>query len=114
VAHRIRSGISGPRTDSEEGILYVDDVLLANTAFADDVLNPIHDSSVSAILEPLLSCTVFDGTTDADLVMTARIILCDERMRIAAGPAGLAGAIAQTDRPAAYCCSSSASCSPLS
>ena len=79
----------------KNGVLYVDGVPVAKTAFAHDVLNPIHDSSVWAILEPQLPCTIFDGSTDADLAAAARTILSDERMRIATGPAGLAGAIAQ-------------------
>ena len=79
----------------KDGVLFVDGIAVSDTAFAYDILNPIHDSRVSSILEPGLPCTIFDGMTDADLVTTATTILSDDRMRIAAGPAGLAAAIAQ-------------------
>jgi uncharacterized protein YgbK (DUF1537 family) len=83
----------------KKGVLYVDGIAVAKTAFAHDILNPVHDSSVCAILEPQLPCTIFDGATDADLATTAAAILSDETMCIAAGPAGLAAAIAQQLRP---------------
>ena len=79
----------------KNGVLFVNGVEVAKTAFANDILNPIHESSVSAMLGPELPCTVFDGTSEADLISAARAILADARMRIAAGPAGLAEAIAQ-------------------
>jgi len=79
----------------KDGVPYVDNVPVADTAFAHDALNPIHDSSVSAMFEPQFPCTIFDGATDADLIATAGAILSDEYMCIAAGPAGLAGTIAQ-------------------
>src|SRR5256885_1032844 len=62
--------------------------------FARDALNPIRTSSVLAMLDPELPCTVFDGETDADLGKAASSILADNSMRIAAGPAGLAEVIA--------------------
>jgi len=47
-----------------------------------------------------VSCTIFDGETDADVARAAATILADESMRIAMGPAALAGVIAaQIDMP---------------
>jgi uncharacterized protein YgbK (DUF1537 family) len=77
------------------GVLYVDGVAVAETAFASDPLNPIRDSSVSSLLHPGLTCTIFDGETDAHLEEAARTILSSQSMRIAAGPAGLAEMIAR-------------------
>jgi uncharacterized protein YgbK (DUF1537 family) len=79
----------------KNGVLYVDGVPVAETAFASDPLNPIRTSSVSSILHSELACTIFDGETDAHLEQTARTILSDECMRIAAGPAGLGEMIAK-------------------
>ncbi len=79
----------------KNGMLYVDGVAVAETAFASDRLNPIRTSLVSSILHPELACTIFDGETDEHLEHTARRILSDDSMRIAAGPAGLAEMIAK-------------------
>jgi D-threonate/D-erythronate kinase len=76
------------------GVLYVDGIAVAETSFGNDVLNPIRSSSVSAVLHPELSCTIFDGETDEHLADAARTILSDRSMRIAAGPAVLAEMIA--------------------
>ena len=59
------------------GVLYVDGVAVAQSAFAHDALNPIRGSSVSAMLGPDLPCTIFDGETDSDLREAARVILAD-------------------------------------
>lgn len=84
----------------KKGVLYVNGVPVAETAYARDPINPIHTSSVPEILGPSLACTIFDGETDRDLAEVARTILSDSGMRIAAGPAGLAGMIAeQIDLP---------------
>jgi uncharacterized protein YgbK (DUF1537 family) len=76
------------------GALLVDGVPVSETAFSKDLLNPVRDSSVAAILGPGLDCLIFDGATDGDVDAAARAILSDPAMRIAAGPAALAGAIA--------------------
>jgi len=84
----------------KDGVLYVDGLAVGQTAFALDALNPIRSSSVAAILHPSLSCTIFDGETDEHLREAASAILADPSMRIAAGPAGLAGMISeQIDLP---------------
>ena len=56
------------------GVLYVDGIAVAETAFANDALNPVRSSSVSAVLHPELSCTIFDGETDEHLAAAARTI----------------------------------------
>jgi uncharacterized protein YgbK (DUF1537 family) len=76
------------------GVLYVHDREVTQTEFASDELNPIACSSIAAMLDAQLPCKVFDGETDAHLAEAARAILSDDRMRIAAGPAGLAEMIA--------------------
>jgi uncharacterized protein YgbK (DUF1537 family) len=84
----------------KNGVLYVDGIAVEHTAFARDALNPIHASSIPAMLHPELACTVFDGETDAHLREAASSILADSSIRIAAGPAGLAEMIsAQIDLP---------------
>jgi uncharacterized protein YgbK (DUF1537 family) len=84
----------------KQGLLYVNGVAVEETEFARDALNPVRTSSVSAILGPEVSCTIFDGETDADVGRAAAAILADDSMRIAMGPAALAGVIAgQIDMP---------------
>src|SRR5207248_5670105 len=51
----------------KNGALYVEGLAVEQTAFARDALNPIRTSSVLAMLDPELPCTVLDGDTDADL-----------------------------------------------
>jgi uncharacterized protein YgbK (DUF1537 family) len=83
-----------------QGLLYVDGVAVEDTEFARDALNPVHTSSVAAILGPEVSCAIFDGETEADVGRAAATILADDSMRIAMGPAALAGRIAeQIDMP---------------
>jgi D-threonate/D-erythronate kinase len=84
----------------KRGRLYVDGVPVGDTEFARDVLNPVRTSSISAILGSAVAYTIFDGETDADISKAASTILADESMRIAMGPAALAGEIAeQIDMP---------------
>jgi uncharacterized protein YgbK (DUF1537 family) len=76
------------------GVLHVHGIALADTEFARDALNPVRTSSVAEILHPGLACTIFDAENDTQLAEAARAILSNPAMRIAAGPAGLAGMIA--------------------
>ena len=69
-------------------------VPLAETPFARDCLNPVVSSSIRDLIGPDLQCTIFDGSTDLDVQNAAAAILADQTMRIAAGPAALAEAIA--------------------
>src|SRR4029077_15238198 len=83
-----------------QGLLYVDGVAVEDTEFARDALNPVRTSSISRLLGSEVSCTIFDGETDADICRAAATILADDSMRIAMGPAALAGMIAeQIDMP---------------
>ncbi len=77
------------------GLLHVHGVPVAETEFARDALNPIRVSAVAAMLDPDLKCTIFDGDSELHLAETARTILGDRRMRIAAGPAALAEMLAR-------------------
>src|SRR6266478_5710159 len=61
----------------KNGLLYVDGIAVENTEFARDALNPVSTSSVSAILGSDVSCTIFDGETDADISAAADTILAD-------------------------------------
>jgi D-threonate/D-erythronate kinase len=79
----------------KQGLLYVDGVPVADTEYARDPLNPVRSSSISAILGAETACTIFNGETDADIGEAAATILADPSMRIAMGPAALAGAIAE-------------------
>ncbi len=76
------------------GSLYVHGRLVSESEFARDALNPVTTSSVAALLGEDFACTVFDGETDAHLADSAHAILQDTRMRIAAGPGGLAEMLA--------------------
>lgn len=77
------------------GVLHVHGVPVAETEFGRDALNPVSTSSVSGILHPELPCSVFDGEDDMHVTEAARAILGDPAMRIAAGPASLAEALAR-------------------
>ena len=78
----------------KNGLVHVHGVPLAETPFARDCLNPVVSSSIRDLIGPDLQCTIFDGSTDLDVQNAAAAILADQTMRIAAGPAALAEAIA--------------------
>ncbi|HUS04858.1 MAG TPA: four-carbon acid sugar kinase family protein [Bryobacteraceae bacterium] len=82
-----------------DGIVYVDGVPVSATGFAQDALNPVVTSSVRSLIGPDVPCTVFDGSNDSDVERAAHTILADTAMRIAAGPAALAAALAHLKRP---------------
>ena len=74
------------------GHLYVHGVLVNETEFARDRLNPVHESHVPALLARYphaAAIRVVDGETHADLDAAARLVT-----RLAAGPAAFAHAIA--------------------
>lgn len=79
----------------KNGVVHVNDVPLLETAFARDILNPVSTSSVRELIGTNLRCTIFDGATNSDVVSAAQAILSDDTMRIAAGPAALASALAR-------------------
>jgi len=100
------------------GRLYVDGTPVHETAFATDPLSPVTCSSVRAHVAAHFgdldvcesspeevpdiirrsggpALVICDGETEEDLARTARALLQGDGTRLAAGPAGLAGAIAQ-------------------
>jgi uncharacterized protein YgbK (DUF1537 family) len=77
------------------GMLYVDGVPVHQTAFGRDELNPVKTSVVRELIGAHLPCTIFDGETDTDIDTAASTLLADPRMRIAAGPAAFAEALAK-------------------
>ncbi len=106
------------------GLLHVDGRPVHETSFAIDPLDPITDPCVRAKLAPWFQDSavceiradelaekigrcdraavfVCDGEMEEDLSRTAQALVAGGRLKLAAGPAGLAGAIAQElDLPA--------------
>lgn len=80
---------------ARNGVVYVDGTPLTRTEFARDALNPVLTSSVHEVLGEDLPCEIFDGETDDDVAQAAKTILADSTMRIVAGPAAIAGALAE-------------------
>jgi uncharacterized protein YgbK (DUF1537 family) len=78
-----------------DGVVHVDGVPLHQTAFAQDGLNPVCDGRVRSALDPQSRCVVFDGCGSADVREAARVILGSPEYRIVAGPAAIAGALAE-------------------
>jgi D-threonate/D-erythronate kinase len=76
-----------------QGRLYVDGVLVSETAFARDPLDPVRESCVSRVLARQTDAPirVWDGETEADVEAAARAAMAG---RLAAGPAAMAGALA--------------------
>ena len=88
-----------------DGSVYLHGVPLAETAFARDPLNPVRDGRVRSLLDPACDCVVFDGHERADVVAAARSILSSGTFRTIAGPAAIAGALAErlgTPTPVAW------------
>lgn len=77
-----------------DGWLYVDGIPLSETSFARDALNPVHDGNVRALAGPECDSVVFDGRDDDDVARAARTIVASGAYRIVAGPAAIAGALA--------------------
>ena len=76
------------------GELLVDGVPVNRTAFAADSLNPIYESSVQATLGGV-PATILDGETDEDIRAAAQHIAGSGTPPIVAGPAAIAGALAE-------------------
>jgi uncharacterized protein YgbK (DUF1537 family) len=80
------------------GVLLVDGVPVHRTVFAQDPLNPVHESHVPSLAGE--SVEVFDAETDEDIVRIAGDLLRGDEPVLAAGPAALAEALAaQIDVP---------------
>ncbi len=81
------------------GVLMVNGVPVHQTSFARDPLNPVTESHVWKVLAAqgcdLERVRIFDGETPADVHSAAAEALSSARPVVAAGPAALAGALAQ-------------------
>lgn len=84
-----------------DGVVHVEGVPLHETPFARDALNPVRDGRVSSVLDAESRCVVFDARDSADVREAARVILQSSRYRIVAGPAAIAGALAEELGPGA-------------
>lgn len=80
------------------GELLVDGIPAHETAMSQDKLNPIHTSSIKACLGDL-EAIIIDGETDADIRAAARLIQQRTDPVIVAGPAAIAGALAEECMP---------------
>jgi D-threonate/D-erythronate kinase len=76
------------------GKLYLHGVPVDATDFASDPLNPIHTSDIASLLANV-SAQVCDGECDADIDAVAASIVANPTPPLAAGPAALAGALAE-------------------
>jgi len=76
------------------GHLFVDGVPVHETAFATDSLNPIHNSGLQAVLGDIRA-TIIDCESDDDVDAAARSIAASATPLLVAGPAAIAGALAQ-------------------
>lgn len=76
------------------GELLVDGIPVHETSIGQDKLNPLSSSSIQACLGSI-KAIVIDGETDADIRAAARQILEDPSPVIVAGPAAIAGALAE-------------------
>ena len=77
-----------------EGRLYVGGVPLHVTVFANDPLNTVRDNSIRAHISDV-PAVICDGESDADIAAAAQSIAANDVPPIAAGPAALAGALAE-------------------
>jgi len=84
----------------KQGILYVENVAVAQSSYGSDLLNPVSTSEIRSLLDESLDCTIFDGEYDAHVEEAARTILADDSMRVVAGPGALAGQLAEQLAPA--------------
>lgn len=77
------------------GLLLVDGVPVHQTVFSTDALNPVTTSAIREVIGDQLPCTIFDSESDADIETAANALLSSPSMRIAAGPAAFAEALAR-------------------
>src|SRR5262249_8235426 len=78
-----------------DGVVHVDGIPLHETNFARDALNPVSNGRVRSLLDPESRCVVFDGRESSDVREAARTILSSPQYRVVAGPAAIAGALAE-------------------
>jgi len=76
------------------GRLFVDGVPVHKSAFAADPLEPVRESNIGVLLADV-PALVLDGESSADVAAAADRIVAVDPPPIAAGPAALAGVLAQ-------------------
>jgi uncharacterized protein YgbK (DUF1537 family) len=76
------------------GRLFIGELPVQETAFASDPLNPVSESDIIVLLDGL-PAVVLDGESNADVEAAAHRIMATNPPPLAAGPAALAGALAQ-------------------
>jgi uncharacterized protein YgbK (DUF1537 family) len=81
------------------GRLLVKGVPVHLTAFGADPLDPVRESDIGVLLGGI-EVSVLDGECSADVLVAAQTVIGAEPPTIAAGPAALAGALAQCLAPA--------------
>ncbi|HOQ43762.1 MAG TPA: four-carbon acid sugar kinase family protein [Bryobacteraceae bacterium] len=96
----------------KRGVLFVNGVPVSETAFGREPLNPVRTSHIGELLAPVPVklmeralapegpfVHVYDGESDADIAAVARLLQGVDGVRLAAGPAALAGEIAALVSP---------------
>jgi D-threonate/D-erythronate kinase len=78
----------------KNGRLFLWGTPVHESVFACDLLNPVRESDISVLLGDI-PAVVLDGESRADIQAAARIVLQSEPPALAAGPAALAGALAE-------------------
>ena len=76
------------------GRLFVGELPVHQSAFASDPLDPVRESDIAALLRGV-PVVVLDGVSNADVLAAADRITAMDPPPLAAGPAALAGALAQ-------------------
>jgi uncharacterized protein YgbK (DUF1537 family) len=78
----------------KNGQLFLWGTPVHESAFACDLLNPVRESDISVLLGDI-PAVILDGESRADIQAAARMVLQSEPPALAAGPAALAGALAE-------------------
>jgi D-threonate/D-erythronate kinase len=76
------------------GRLFVEGSPVHESAFASDPLDPVCESDINVLLRGIRA-VVLDGESNADVLAAAGRIMAMDPLPLAAGPAALAGALAQ-------------------
>jgi uncharacterized protein YgbK (DUF1537 family) len=76
------------------GRLYVGELPVHQSAFACDPLDPVRESDITVLLSGV-PAVVLDGVSNADVMAAAERITATDPPSLAAGPAALAGALAE-------------------
>ena len=80
------------------GIHYIDGVPVSQSIFADDPFEPVKESDVSKIIASQTNKTgikIYDSESDSDMMEIAKSLAASGELRLTAGCAGFAGALAR-------------------